>query len=67
MAGILTLTVLNSKKIKESLDTAFSSEEKLIAQLMDDESKLIEFLGINNDSQNLVALKAILRVPFLTL
>lgn len=63
MAGILTLTVLNSKKIKESLDTAFSSEEKLIAQLMDDESKLIEYLTAGGDSQNLVALKAILKVP----
>jgi len=64
MAGILTLTMLNSKKIKESLDTAFSSEEKLIAQLMDDESKLVEFFSVNNDSQNLVALQAILKVPF---
>lgn len=67
MAGILTLTVLNSKKIKESLDTAFSSEEKLIAQLIEDESKLVEYLSANNESQNLTALKAILKVILLNL
>ena len=62
MAGILALTVMNTKKIKESFDSAFSSEDKLIHQLIEDESKLVEYLTTGNESQNTTGLKTILKV-----
>ncbi len=67
MAGILTLTVLNSKKFKETIDTAFSSEDKLITKLVEDEAHLTESLTSDKDSQILLALKAVLKVPFFSI
>ena len=62
MAGLLTLTVLNSRKIKDSLDSAFSSEEKKIAKLVEDDALLIEHLTSDKDSSSILALKTLLKV-----
>jgi len=64
MAGILTLTVMNSKKLKEKINTAFSSEDTLVNKVIDDETILIENLKSDKESENLIALKAILKVFF---
>ncbi len=62
MAGLLTLTVLNSKKLRDTLDTAFSSEEKKMEKLIESSDQLVESLGSDKDSAILLALKSLLKV-----
>ena len=62
MAGLLTLTVLSSRKIRDKLGNAFSTEDKQIAKLMENEALLLENLTSEKDSYIILALKTLMQV-----
>jgi hypothetical protein len=65
MAGLLTLTVLSSRKLRDKLGTAFTTEEKQITKLMENEALLLEHLTSDKDSSTILALRTLIHVRLL--